>query len=89
LCMHAARRGHTCILDHVIEQGEVHDAELLTDALNCASAFGQLQAAKWLRQHGAQWPAVLRHTEHGFVMEWRGESLAWAKAEGCTSPTTL
>jgi hypothetical protein len=28
--MHVAHTGHACILDYVIEQGEVLDAELLT-----------------------------------------------------------
>jgi hypothetical protein len=88
--MHVAHTGHTNILDYVIEQGEVLDVELLTDALNCAGAFGQLAAAQWFRQHGAQWPAVLRHTAHpGFSTEWTGAVLDWARAEGCTSPTTL
>jgi hypothetical protein len=73
------------ILDFILEQGEVLDAELLTNALAWAGAFNQRQAAQWLRQHGAAWPAVLRHA----VVQWSGDTLAWARAEGCTSPTTL
>jgi hypothetical protein len=69
-------------LAFVIKQGEVLDAELLTDALNTAGAGNKLQAAQWLRQLGAQWPAVLKHG----AQQWSGESLAWARAEGCTSP---
>jgi hypothetical protein len=48
----AARHGHVNIIDEVQhidfvnEVGEVLGAELLTDALNCAGAFGQLQAAQ-------------------------------------------
>eukprot|EP00953_Heterococcus_sp_UTEX-ZZ885_P033711 17516-Heterococcus_DN1.PRE.1 len=60
VCMVAAAHGRVTILDFVIEQGEVLDAELLTDALNTAGAGNKLQAAQWLRQHGAQWPAFLK-----------------------------
>eukprot|EP00953_Heterococcus_sp_UTEX-ZZ885_P033713 17518-Heterococcus_DN1.PRE.1 len=51
VCMVAAAHGRVTILDFVIEQGEVLDAELLTDALNTAGAGNKLQAAQWLRQH--------------------------------------
>jgi hypothetical protein len=85
----AAHCGSTSILDYVIEQGEVLDAELLTDALICAGASDQLHAAQWLRQHDAQWPAVLSYEDFDEIKQWSGESLAWARAEGCTSPTTL
>jgi hypothetical protein len=61
--MHAANAGSIDILDLLREQGEVLDAELLTDALNNAGASGQLQAAQWLRQHGAEWPVVLGYQE--------------------------
>jgi hypothetical protein len=84
----ASREGFTDILDYVLEQGEVLDTELLTDALNCAGACDQLQTAQWLRQHGAQWPAVLSAGEEADADQWTSESLAWARAEGCTSPTT-
>jgi hypothetical protein len=61
VCIDASRNGHTDVLDYVIEQGEVLDAELLTYALKIAGAYNQLQAAQWLRQHGAEWPTVLSH----------------------------
>jgi hypothetical protein len=95
MCICAARYGYTLILDYVIEQGEVLDAEQLTDALKCAGAYNQLQAAQWLRQHGAQWPAVLTcvveftNGDESDSIQWSGELLAWARAEGCTSPTSL
>jgi hypothetical protein len=63
----------------------VLDAELLTEALKYTGTHNQLQAAQWLRQRGAQWPAVLCN---GYG-EWTGVVLAWARAEGCTSPTSL
>jgi hypothetical protein len=80
----ATRNSQISILNLLIEQGELLSADLLTDALNAAGARGRLQAAQWLRQHGADWPAALRAGR----MRWTGESLAWARAEGCTSPTT-
>jgi hypothetical protein len=87
---YAARYGYTGILDFVIEQEEVLDAELMTSALNLAGVYGKLQAAQWSRQHGAQWPVVLSHNDHWQgLKQWSGESLAWARAEGCTSPTAL
>jgi hypothetical protein len=87
--MNEARDGATSILDYVVEQGEVLDAELLTHALNAAGSNSQLLAAQWLRQRGAQWPAVLRYGERANAAEqWSGESLACARAEGCTAPAT-
>jgi hypothetical protein len=59
----AARCGYTNILDFVIEQGEVLEAELLTDALLAANTYGQPRAAQWLRGHGAQDPADLSDGE--------------------------
>jgi hypothetical protein len=64
ICMRVANAGFIDILDYVIEQGEVLDAELLADALNDAGCGSQLQAAQWLRQHGAEWPTVLGFDEH-------------------------
>eukprot|EP00953_Heterococcus_sp_UTEX-ZZ885_P003691 2507-Heterococcus_DN1.PRE.4 len=88
VCMSAARNGYTDILDFVVEQGEVLVAELLTQLLNEAGAFGQLPAVQWLRQHGAAWPAALGFGQRHFH-QWGGESLAWARAQGCTSRMQL
>jgi hypothetical protein len=85
MCISAARSSRTDVLDYLIEQGEVLEAELLTDVLNLAGACNKLLSAQWLRQHDAQWPAVLKYR----ALQWSGESLAWARAEGCTSPVTL
>jgi hypothetical protein len=85
VCIEAANNELIVILDYLIEAGEELDAELLTDALNLAGSRNKLLAVQWLRQHGAQWPAVLKHG----TQQWSGESLAWARAEGCTSPVTL
>jgi hypothetical protein len=86
ICVAAATNGYTSILDFVLEQGEVLDAELLTDALNCAGTFNKLRAVQWLRQHGASWPTLLGFSGPHHKLQWSGESLAWARAQGCTSP---
>ena len=93
VCLNATCYGFPDVLDYVLEQGEVLDAELLTTALNGAGAHGQLPAAQWLRQHGAHWPAVLwyrtGHGPFGPLKVWSGAALAWARAEGCTSRSLL
>jgi hypothetical protein len=89
VCEMAATKGFTDVLEYVAEQGEVLDAALLTAAPNCAGACDRLQTAQWLRQHGAQWPAALGFSGNTINHKrwWSGESLAWARANGCTSPT--
>jgi hypothetical protein len=88
VCTTAARFGVSRIFDYVLEQGDVLSAELLTEALNCAGVHSHLQSAQWLRAHGAQWPAVLGDDDD-YPTQWSGESLAWARAQGCTSPVIL
>jgi hypothetical protein len=83
VCVSAVENSYVDILDYVIEQGEVLDAELLTAVLNHAGAYNQLAAAQWLRQHGAEWPAVHAVNEY---QHWSYDTLAWARAQGCTSP---
>jgi hypothetical protein len=83
VCDGAAQFGSTDILDYVVEQGEVLEAELLTKALNSAGTNDQLQAAQWLRQRGAEWPDVLGHDEDE---QWSDAMIAWAREQGCTSP---
>jgi hypothetical protein len=56
---------------------------VLQSMLNVAGVCSQLTAAKWLRQQGATWPAVLKYNGKA----WSGKALAWARGEGCTSPT--
>jgi hypothetical protein len=81
----AADYGCTDILDFVLEQAEVLDAELLTDTLNYVGSFYRLPVVQWLRQHGAEWPAVLGFGRR-YCHQWGGETLAWARAQGCTAP---
>jgi hypothetical protein len=82
----AAWSGHIDILEFVIKQGEVIDAGLMTEALNCAGSHNQLQTAQWLRERDAQWPAELGYNRFGEQFIWSDDMIAWARAEGCTAP---
>jgi hypothetical protein len=79
-CMAAAKGGSVDVLVYLKQQGLTADAEL-TMLLNIAGAHNKLAAAKWLRQQGAEWPALLSLGGQ----RWLGDTLTWARAEGCTS----
>jgi hypothetical protein len=79
----AAYYGNINVLNLLQEQGLLPGPEPLSDVLQVAGVHDQLAAAQWLRQRGAEWPAVLQDLDRS----WQGEVLAWARAEGCTSPT--
>eukprot|EP00953_Heterococcus_sp_UTEX-ZZ885_P009669 5679-Heterococcus_DN1.PRE.1 len=93
----AAEGGSVDILAYVFNKLKrdeiVIEPTLLTRMLNAAGGNYKLEAAKWLRQRGAEWPAVLQFVkqfsdgdEH--IHTWGYNILEWARAEGCTSPTT-
>jgi hypothetical protein len=89
----AALGGSVDVLVYVFAELERDEWEVPLDMmLNAAGRNGKLAAAKWLRERGAQWPAVL-HFVREFsggrkkVYEWKHDTLKWARAEGCTSPT--
>jgi hypothetical protein len=73
-------------LQYLYDQGIMADPAMLTLTLNVACSLSKLAAAKWLRQRGAEWPAVLCSTV--LRTTWCGATLAWARAEGCTSPVS-
>eukprot|EP00953_Heterococcus_sp_UTEX-ZZ885_P006599 4029-Heterococcus_DN1.PRE.3 len=85
LCVMAAFCGHTNILFLLAEHGLLPAPQRLTAILRVAGAQDQLTAAQWLRQRGAEWPALLQFDGR----PWQGEVLAWARAEGCTAPTEV
>eukprot|EP00953_Heterococcus_sp_UTEX-ZZ885_P028802 15353-Heterococcus_DN1.PRE.2 len=88
VCEAAGEGGSVDMIIYLRQQGIVFTPELLTDMLNAAGAYNHLTAAHWLRQQGAEWPPVLKqHILKRFYAVWDGETLAWARAEGCTSPT--
>jgi hypothetical protein len=89
-CRHVARDGIIDILLYLQQQSDgTYWNELLTDMLNKAGCNNQLEAAKWLRQQGAEWPDNADPLgQWGMplaVDNWCGDTLAWARAEGCTN----
>jgi hypothetical protein len=78
VCSSAAMGGSVDVMVYLQQQGIQFTADVLKDMLDHAGVHNKLAATQWLRQQGAEWPAVLR--------AWPGEVLAWARAEGCTSP---
>jgi hypothetical protein len=75
------------MLQWLQQRGIFDSAATLTLALNYAGANNTgLAAAQWLRQQGADWPAVL-YSEHEVKPgPWCDATLEWARAEGCTAP---
>jgi hypothetical protein len=53
----------------------------LTEMLRSAGGHHRSVVAKWLRQQGAEWPAVLSFDG----VPWRDNMVQWARDEGCTS----
>jgi hypothetical protein len=88
-----AQGGSVEALKYLQQQGSVFTPLRLTHMLNVAGAHNQLAAAQRLRKQGAEWPDALCFFEgiiwHDGPLEWSGDTLAWARAEGCTSPTSL
>jgi hypothetical protein len=82
-CIAAAESGSVDVMMYLQQQDLMNTPAVLTDMLNAAGGYNKLAAAQWLRQLGAEWPAVFRYS----FMSWSGETLAWARAQGCTSPT--
>jgi hypothetical protein len=65
VCIAAATGGSTAVLDYLQQQQQQQqgirmDAPLLTHMLNAAGAHSHAAAVQWLRQRGAQWPAILK-----------------------------
>eukprot|EP00953_Heterococcus_sp_UTEX-ZZ885_P028202 15048-Heterococcus_DN1.PRE.4 len=89
IAQHAARLGNLETLQYMQQQQIVWTAAELSELLNAAGAYEHLDVAKWLRQQGAQWPDALQHACRALLgihlKHWKGETLVWARAEGCTS----
>eukprot|EP00953_Heterococcus_sp_UTEX-ZZ885_P028500 15199-Heterococcus_DN1.PRE.1 len=96
VCEFAALGGSVAVLEYLLREGLLatrltwvrlqYELALSTQSTLSTTALcanGQLAAAQWLRQQGAEWPAVLLDYER----KWSGKTLAWARAEGCDSPT--
>jgi hypothetical protein len=79
---HAAAVGSVELLQYLQQQGLLATADQLTLVLNIAGAHCKLEAVKWLRDQGAQWPDKLKYKSKC----WRGAALSWARPQGCTAP---
>jgi hypothetical protein len=78
----AAVVGSVELLQYLQQEGLLATAAQLTLVLNIAGAHCKLEAVKWLREQGAQWPDKLKYKSK----YWRGATLAWARLQGCTAP---
>jgi hypothetical protein len=78
----AALAGHASVLAYVHSVQHLSPLQL-SELLRAVGAFTTVPVAKWLRQAGAEWPAVLQYDG----LYWQGDVLAWARAEGCASLT--
>jgi hypothetical protein len=72
----AAKSGSIEVMKYLQQEGLLSTVSKLTDMLSVAVEHNHLAAAKWLRQEGAAWPAILQMS---------GKLLTWATAEGCFS----
>jgi hypothetical protein len=81
----AVASGHIPIIMYMLGIEPAASAAQLTELLSAAGAHDQPVVAMLMRQQGAQWPAVLRDY---YGHPWSTDVRAWARAEGCTSPTT-
>jgi hypothetical protein len=80
----AAESGDVPTIEYALNAEPAASAEQLTQMLNAAGRYSRLRVVKWLRQQGAEWPAVLRFG----ASPWSTHAVQWARDEGCTSPTT-
>jgi hypothetical protein len=83
----AAEGGSVDMMLYLRQAGIEFDAELLKAMLNVAGAYNKLAAAQWLRQQGAEWPPVLLYRCYNTDLRWQGDTLQWAREEGCDPPT--
>jgi hypothetical protein len=87
VCKAAAASGSVAVMEYLREQNVEFTVAGLTSMLDIAGTHNHLAAAQWLRQQGAEWPAVLGGSlaVNYRLTPWSDELLAWARAEGCTS----
>jgi hypothetical protein len=76
------KNGNPAVFAYIEQRGLLPDEHALSETLCHVGCDDNLAAVQWLRSLGAPWPAAL-HNEMGEV--WHGESLAWARANGCTA----
>jgi hypothetical protein len=72
--------GSVDVLKVLQQQGVLRDIAVLTDVLDDAAANNNIDAVKWLREQGAEWPTLFGYGP------WSAEVLEWAIAEGFIPP---
>eukprot|EP00953_Heterococcus_sp_UTEX-ZZ885_P021311 11892-Heterococcus_DN1.PRE.3 len=77
----AASNGSVQILQFAQEQFHQLSDDQKTELLSIAGLNGEIEAASWLKEHGAAWPEILAYKDRC----WRSSALAWAVEQGCTS----
>jgi hypothetical protein len=83
VCAAAAAGGSVQVMQYLQQEGVAVEASTLTSMLNAAGSHDKLAAALWLRERGAAWPERLNL----YGREWSGDTLALARAAGCTATT--
>jgi hypothetical protein len=89
----AAEGASVSVLAYLQAEGLINSTDKLTVLLRIAGVHSEetakgctrLAAAQWLRQQGAEWPRKLCYEGR----PWSEELVAWARAEGCTSPVPV
>jgi hypothetical protein len=79
----AAILGSLSVLEFLVQVQPRPTTALLTMMLATAGPHNGLPVAKFLREHGAEWPAQLKSSSN---LAWCAELVQWARDEGCTSP---
>jgi hypothetical protein len=88
LLENAGESGSIAIFAYLQQLGLLTHTTALQYTLLHSGAYKHLAAAQWLRQQGAPWPAALYIRNYfNQRLAWHGEVLAWARAEGCDSPS--
>jgi hypothetical protein len=79
----AARGGSIAVMAYLQQQGIFTSVAEFTDMLNYAAKYDRLDAARWLRERGAEWPSSASDWSL-----WGDKVLSWAESESIT-PATL
>jgi hypothetical protein len=79
----AAMTGSIGVMNYMLQCRLISTPAQLSEMLNVAGAYSHLAAAKLLREHGAEWPSLLRYTDqYSRHTMWSGATLAWAVEQG-------
>jgi hypothetical protein len=83
----AAANGNVTMLEWLQQSSErPWTAAKMSEMLDEAGSHDKLQAAKWLRERGAEWPSSFYSYDNSMecMISWSVETVKWALSEGCT-----